>query len=62
MKVIEIHMSFASSWFYEFEFSVAEAKSKQRVRIFNDETGTYLATLDPRFDLICPRKQVEPSN
>lgn len=65
LKAIKILLPFASSWFCEFGFSaLTEIKSKKRERLLkvDDEMRTCLATLEPRFDLICSRKQAQPSH
>lgn len=65
LKVVRILVPFASSWFCEFGFSaLTEIKSKKRERLLriDDEMRACLSTLEPRFNMICSRKQAHPSH
>ena len=65
IKAIKIFLPFASSWLCEFGFSaLTEIKSKKRQRLlaFDDEMRVCLMSLEPRFELICSKKQVQPSH
>ena len=65
LKAVKILLPFASSWLCEFGFSsLTEIRFKKRERLFkiNDEMRACLATLEPRFNLICSRKQAQPSH
>lgn len=65
LKAVKIILPFASSWFCEFGFSaLTEIKSKKRARLLrlDDEMRVCLSALEPRFDLVCSRKQAQPSH
>ena len=65
LKAVKIILPFASSWFCEFGFSaLTEIKSKKRARLLrlDDEMRVCLSALEPRINLICSRKQAQPSH
>ena len=65
LKAVKILLPFSSSWLCEFGFSsLTEIKSKKRERLLkiDDEMRTCLSTSEPRFDLICSKKQAQPSH
>ena len=65
IKAIKILLPFASSWLCEFGFSaLTEIKSKKRQRLLaiDDEMRVCLTSLEPRFELICSKKQAQPSH
>ena len=65
IKAIKILLPFASSWLCEFGFSaLIEIKSKKRQRLLaiDDEMRVCLTSLEPRFELICSKKQAQPSH
>ena len=65
LKAVKIRLPFSSSWFCEFGFSaLTEIKSNKRERLLriDDEMRICLSTLEPRWNIICSRKQVHPSH
>jgi len=65
LNAIKILLPFSSTWFCEFGFSaLTEIKSKKRERLLriDDEMRVCLSTLEPRWSLICSRKQAHPSH
>ncbi|OMJ12819.1 Protein ZBED8 [Smittium culicis] len=64
-KAVKIILPFSSSWFCEFVFSVfSEVKSKKRERLLliDKEIRNCLSTMELRFNLVCSRKQAQPSH
>ena len=65
IKAIKILLPFASSWLCEFGFSaLTEIKSKKRQRLLAIDDGmrVCLTSLEPRFELICSKKQAQQSH
>lgn len=65
MKAIKILIPFATSWLCEFGFSaLTEIKCKKRERLLkiDDEMRACLSKLEPRFNLICSKKQAHSAN
>ena len=65
LKAVKILLPFSSSWFCETGFSaLTEIKSKKRERLLriDDEMRVCLSFLNPRWNLICSRKQAHVSH
>ena len=65
LKAVKILLPFSSSWFCETGFSaLTEIKSKKRERLLriDDEMRVCLSSLNPRWNLICSRKQAHVSH
>jgi len=65
LKAVKILLPFSSSWICETGFSaLTEIKSKKRERLLriDDEMRVCLSSLNPRWNLICSRKQAHVSH